>query len=237
MIQEELLPAMTSVFANTLGSETGPENWQLVSSDEDPDGQTLLLHYPKGISRPLTNVPAYIRPMIRLEMEARGDHWPEETKTIVPYAAETFPTLFKDPNCQIKVLAAERTFLEKLTILHGCYHQPQDKPLKDRQSRHYYDVVQLYGTETGKKAIKDHELMKKVALHQTIFFQRAWAKYDEAVPGTFHLVPPDFRKKEIDQDYKKMQEMMIGEAPSLKHIFGMLKEIEDLINAAKIPKD
>jgi hypothetical protein len=30
-----------------------------------------------------------------------------------------------------------------------------------------------------------------VARHKSVFFAAAWAKYDEAVPGTLRLVPPD----------------------------------------------
>jgi hypothetical protein len=90
-----------------------------------------------------TEAPAYIRPVVRLEMGAPGDFWPSEDRAIVSYAAETIAGPFRDPHCPVKVLAAERSFWQNITILHACYHRTADKPLKERQSRHCYDVARL----------------------------------------------------------------------------------------------
>jgi hypothetical protein len=65
--------------------------------------------------------------------------------------------------CQVKTLAAEHTFWEKATILHAWCHAPTDKAFRDRQSRHYYDLVRLDEHDLGKAAIKDVELLLKVA--------------------------------------------------------------------------
>jgi len=43
----------------------------------------------------------------------------------------------------VKVLGVERTFWEKVTILHTLFHQDAAKPLADRMSRHYYDIAVL----------------------------------------------------------------------------------------------
>jgi hypothetical protein len=126
-------------------------------------------------------------------------------RVIVPYAAETHRPLFRDPACSVRVLAAERTFCEKLTVLHACHHCPAGKPLRDRQSRHYYDVARLYETGIGKKALASPELLRAVAKHQAAFFRSAWAKYEEAVPGTPPLVPPGSRRAELEQDYEKIE--------------------------------
>src|ERR1019366_9129792 len=58
-----------------------------------------------------------IRRMVKIEMGARADHWPCETKPVTPYVAEQFPQEFREPDCAVKVLSAERTFWEKATIL------------------------------------------------------------------------------------------------------------------------
>jgi hypothetical protein len=102
---------------------------------------------------------------------------------------------------------------------------------KERQSRHFYDVVRLYEAGIGKRALADLKLLATVAAHQAVFFRSAWAKYEEAIPGSLRLVPPAHRRKEIEQDYRKMQEMLFGEQPSLDHLFGVLAEIERAVNA------
>jgi len=63
------------------------------------------------------------------------------------------------------------------------------------------------------------------------FFARAWAKFDEAVPGTLRLVPPENRVAELERDYRAMRdEMIFGDAPTLGHIIDVLREIERRVN-------
>src|SRR5262249_48027287 len=143
VIRERLFPQLTVAFGEALG-EPPSTNWGLELAEDDPDGTTLLLRYPAGIRSRPTDRPAYIQPVVRLEVGARSDHWPAIEATVSPYAAADFPKVFKEPECRVLALAAERTFWEKATALHMWYHAPADKKFRDRQSRHYYDVVRLY---------------------------------------------------------------------------------------------
>jgi len=229
VVRERLLPQLLAAFGNALG-EPASTTWGLELADDNPDGQTLLFRYPSGIwSRP-ADEPAYIRPVVRLEIGARSDHWPVVKATVSPYAAEDFPEMFKRPGCKVLALAAERTFWEKATLLHMWYHAPADKKFRDRQSRHYYDVVQLYEHKSGKAAVKDIDLLLKVARHKEVFFPAAWARYADAKPGTLRIVPPDARLTELEQDYRKMQEMIFGEPPAFEHLLEVLREIECQVN-------
>ena len=201
-------------------------------ADDDPDGQTLLFRYPAGIAPRSTDEPAYIRPLVRLEIGARSDHWPTVEATVTSYAAVEFPGAFREPGCRVRVLAAERTFWEKATVLHMWHHAPADKRFRDRQSRHYYDVVLLYEHELGKAALRDTELLLKVARHKEVFFPAAWARYADARPGSLRLVPPDARLPELEQDYRKMREMIFGEPPNFERLIEVLREIERHVNGA-----
>jgi hypothetical protein len=163
-------------------------------------------------------------------MGARSDHWPAERRIITPYAAEQFPALFHDAQIAVRVLAAERTFWEKATILHAWYHARPDKPLKDRQSRHYYDIVKLFESGIGPRALGRLDLLTAVANHKTVFFADASAKYEEARPGSLRLVPPASRVVELREDYAKMGTMIFGEPPSFEHLLQVLAEIEGRIN-------
>ena len=156
-------------------------------AEDDPDGQTLLFRYPTSIRSRSSDEPAYIRPVVRLEFGARSDHWPTVNAKVLPYAAADFPQVFKDPECQVRALAAGRTFWEKATLLHMWYHAPPNKKLRDRQSRHYYDVVQLYEHELGQAAVENTELLLSVARHKQVFFPAAWARYSDAEPRNLML--------------------------------------------------
>jgi hypothetical protein len=229
VIRDRLLPQLTVVFGEALG-ELPATNWALELADDDPDGQTLLFRYPAGARSRSDEEPAYIRPVVRLEIGARSDHWPTVEATVTSYAAAAFAQVFKEPGCKVRALAAERTFWEKVTVLHTWHHAPADKKFRDRQSRHYYDVVRLYAHELGKAAVKDTELLLKVAQHKEVFFPAAWARYAEARPGTLRLLPPAARLLELEQDYRKMREMIFGEPPAFERLLEVLREIEREIN-------
>ena len=96
----------------------------------------MLFDYPTSFPPDATG---YIRRAVKIEMGARADHWPCETKTVTPYVAEQFPKGFQEASYAVKVLAVERTFWEKATILHAEFHRPVDKPMPERFSRHYGD--------------------------------------------------------------------------------------------------
>jgi len=229
VIAEQLLPQLTESFGNALGDPPSAA-WGVELAADDPDGQTLLFRYPAKNRVGAAGEPAYIRPAVRLEIGAKSDHWPAIDGTITPFAAEDFPNVFKEAGCKVHVLAAERTFWEKVTALHMWHHAPADKKLRNRQSRHYYDVVRLYEHDLGKAAIKDIELLLKVAKHKEVFFPAAWARYPDAKPGKLKLVPPDARLPELEQDYRMMQEMIFGKAPEFVRLLDVLRQMEAEIN-------
>jgi hypothetical protein len=93
--------------------------------------------------------------------------------------------------------------------------------------------VKLYESGTGKRALQEEDLLRAVARHHAIFFQRGWAKYEEAVPGTLRLVPPEEKRKELERDYGVMRdEMIFGQAPTFDHILAVLAEIERAANGS-----
>lgn len=228
-IHNEFLPDMREAILESLKIGLSEDTWSLEISDLDQ--ATLMFRYPK--SRIASGKEPYVHPLIKLEMGARGERWPQHSGTVTSYAAAEFPELFDDPVCTVNVLAAERTFWEKVTILHAHAQQFESKGFKTHQSRHYYDVFKLYHNSIGDKAIKDLKLLGEVVEHNRIFFQDKPLKFDEPVPGSLKLVPPDLLKKELIKDYAEMKdEMIFGEAPSMDQIFQVLSDIENKVNGS-----
>ena len=223
-IAEELLPALNAAIQLKLGRK---EKWLLRSDDEDPDQQTLLFEYPTSFTPETTG---YIRRLVKIEMGARADHWPSETKTITPYVAEQFPQGFKMPSCAVKVLSAERTFWEKATILHAEFHRPAEKPMPERFSRHYCDFHELIRKGVAVAAAGKPELLARVAQHKSLFFRTSWARYDEATAGSLRLAPPEHRVKALREDYGKMQQMFFGEPPEFDKLIALLTQWESEFN-------
>ncbi len=230
VIRDRFLPQLANAIGEAL-DDPGQRSWKLESDREDPDGQSVLFHYATGFATRGPLGATYVPPVVRLEMGARSDHWPVENGIVTPYAAEQFPGKFQNPRTTVRVLAAERTFWEKATILHAWYHAKPDKLLRDRQSRHYYDLVKLQEAGIGARALQRLDLLAAVAAHKAIFFSDPAAKYDEARPGSLQLLPPPSRHAELREDYTKMREMIFGQPPSFEHLLAVLTEIQRQINS------
>ncbi|MHB9010318.1 MAG: nucleotidyl transferase AbiEii/AbiGii toxin family protein, partial [Limisphaerales bacterium] len=193
-----LQPALDAAIKSKVAAN---ETWSLRSDAEDPDRQTLLFEYPSSFAMASEG---YIRRAVKIELGARADHWPCETRRVTPYVAEQFPQGFKEGSCALKVLSAERTFWEKATILHAEFHRPADKPIPERFSRHYCDLFELIRKGVAKAALENPELLARVAEHKALFFKSSWARYAEASKGTLRLAPPEHRQNALRDDYRKM---------------------------------
>ncbi len=174
-------------------------------------------------------VNTFIKPIVKIELGARSDHWPVEQAKVIPYVAE-YESMISDREVTVRVLSAERTFWEKATILHMLYHQPSDKVTPARMSRHYYDTYQISLTPILERALDNPDLLRRVAEHKSIFFASAWAKYTEAKPGSLRLVPRSERVKSLAKDYHQMNEMFFESPPEFDVIINALKKLEERIN-------
>lgn len=231
-ISGELLPRLRERFATVLGNEgSGETPWSL--SIDEADAQTVNFSYPPGIAAGGALPMSYVRPIVRLELGARSDHWPAEEHLIRSYAAEVLPDSFEEPSCRVRTLSAERTFWEKVTILHAEFNRPKDKPTGERLSRHYYDVAKLYQSDIGPKALARADLLEAVVTHKRLFFSSGWANYGTAVLGQLRLVPPEERRSALETDYRAMRETMIfGKSYSFDELLAVLAEVEVKLNAS-----
>ncbi len=222
-VQTRLLENLRSAMGGTLGRTSG---WDLVTDEDDSDGQTLLFHYPAVDGSP----GGYIRPSVKIEMGARSDNWPAHRQAVTPYLATHLPGLVKDTAVDVKVLDAARTFWEKATILHMYAHWPEGRAVTARQSRHYYDLFRLILSPHKAEALAQPELLKRVAEHKRIYFRAGWAKYHEALPGSLRLVPTPVVEGEMQRDYTQMQEMIFGEPPAWGDIMAAIRDLEIEVN-------
>ncbi|HLO52413.1 MAG TPA: nucleotidyl transferase AbiEii/AbiGii toxin family protein [Kamptonema sp.] len=196
---------------------------------EDQDKSTLLFHYPSLFAE---GSDAYIQPRVKLEGGGRSALDPHEKLVIQPLINDTLTDWdFSVPN--IITIKPERTFWDKVMILHGwsCRHRDKEDLPEDPQriSRHYYDVAMIY-QKLDREAISDPELRENVRQHTQEFFKRAWMKLDEAIPGSFHLVPKGKLLQHLKKDYQAMQGMILGNAPNFETIVEQLEELETAIN-------
>jgi hypothetical protein len=205
--------------------------WKLEVDPDMADGQCLLFHYPGAFTQ---TEAGYVRPVVKIELGARSDDWPHETKTIQPYLTEVFPQLASGTPIKVQALAAERTFWEKALLLHEETYRPKDKPRKIRMARHYYDLWCLITHGVGESALRDPKLFDRVAAHREIFFHWSWMDYSTLKRGSIRLLPLESQIQDWRKDYHAMSEaMFFGEVPSFDEILSVVGEFQKRINSER----
>jgi hypothetical protein len=220
-----------SALRKIAASELEGMQYKIEPDPDDPDGQSLLLHYPSAFA---DSEDDYIRRVVKIESGAKSALDPHETKIITPYsAAEAEGLNLAVPN--VLTIKPERTFWDKIIILHGQRHWFRNNGAlyKDGQrlSRHYYDVYRLLGSNHGDSAMKDLDLAESCVQHARLYFNRKPLDLDLATPGTFGIVPADGMLDPLKADYEKMAGMIFGKIPPFEDIIGGITKAEAVLNA------
>lgn len=145
--------------------------------------------------------------------------------------AETFPDIFQVKSAKILVLDCQRTFWEKVTLLHAENHRPDPSTLKPRMARHWSDVAVMSTAERLKDDKLSLHLLDQVIRFKKIYFAANWAHYDTAVPDTLRIVPNEALQAVLRKDYQQMQEMFPSKPLSFEQVLEKLSALEQRINA------
>jgi hypothetical protein len=223
-IQGDLRQALATVLS------TIDAPCSVVIDTTDKDGQTLLVEYSSIFDDADFG---YVPPRVKIEAGARSALDPHGIRSVSPFiAGDLSDWQFDVP--AITTIAPERTFWEKLLILHGAHCGFRDEGRlpsdRDRPSRHYYDVAMIGPTDIGRTALADLAMAGAVREHNLVAFRQAWKKFEQAIPGTLRIVPQDELRAELEKDYAAMQGMILGDAPAFAWIMEQLAAIEEIIN-------
>ncbi|PKP09308.1 MAG: nucleotidyl transferase AbiEii/AbiGii toxin family protein [Bacteroidetes bacterium HGW-Bacteroidetes-3] len=224
-ISEELYPELESKFREKglTGVELKIEEPQ--SSDQDP--RIIEIYYPNVIKSP-----GYIQPKVQVEIGCRSLREPFTEQSFSSLVDENYPDAkFTQSSIKIPTVNPERTFLEKIFLLHEEFQRPEEKIRVDRLSRHLYDVYQLSKTAFAEKGIKDKELYETIVRHRYTYTKLGGVNYNLHNPKTINPIPPLKFIKDWEKDYKTMQEQMIyGESPSFNVMLKEIKEFTQKLN-------
>jgi len=221
LIQASSRRYLEHTLAPALADILGPVAMTSISAEE-PD--VIIIRYPVGFADD------YCKPEIRLEVGPLAIWVPNVGRTIASYAAQEFPHLFSEPDANVMVVKAERTFWEKATILHHEANRPISSPQPPRYSRHYYDMAMMAVSDVRGSALSDLALLESVVQSKMRFYPRPWARYELAKPGTLQLVPSEHIRTTIERDYIEMRHMIFGRVPSLDEILATVRDLQDEIN-------
>lgn len=191
------------------------------------DGETILIHYPSS----LEYTSQYIENTIRLEFGGRNTTIPNNSYKITPDIAEHLNAL-RFPVAEVIVLSPQKTFWEKITLIHYECNRSTMRPDANRISRHWYDIIMLAEHEIGKQAITDINQLKEVVKVKKAFYDSSYAKYDNCLNGKLQLIPNDQYLTLLKKDFDKMLEekMFYYGPPHFDSIIQKVGQLEKEIN-------
>ena len=220
-ITDKFYPMLKTKF-----EETGLTNVEInitETTDSDQDPRIIEIFYPSVFDNM-----GYIRPKVIIEVGSRSLREPFSVRSFRSFVGENYPDQpFADSSILIPTVNPERTFLEKVFLLHEEFQKPIDKIRVERLTRHLYDIERLMDTEFAEKAFTDSKLYQDIVAHRRLFTPIRGIDYDNHVPQKINPIPPSEIIDEWQKDYEIMQGSMIyGESLSFSELIERIEELK-----------
>jgi hypothetical protein len=222
-IAGSLAQRLTEAAESLLGPARSARPW-FELDPQDPDGQTLLFWYPA-----VTETSEYVRSAVKIEAGAKSALDPNVQAGVRPFVAEELPDLDLAVD-DITTVAAERTFWDKVIILHGTRRWFERRgSLRhggQRASRHYFDVYRLLQPPGGPVARANVELAIDCARHARMFFNSPDLDLDDAIAGKLVPTPTTQMLPVLQRDYEAMSGMIFGPVPPFEDVVAAIHQLE-----------
>lgn len=196
------------------------------------DPETINVHYDSvlNIEVDLKN-DSYILPQVKVEVSGRSMGEPVTKVSIDSMIDQVYPSSpFAETKFMVNAVLPERTFLEKVFLLHEEFSKPNDLIRVERMSRHMYDIGQMIKTPIAEKAICDWDLYLRVLEHRRTFIGLRGFDYDTLYPSRLNIIPPTSVVKHWELDYENMRlNMIYGDSPSFDELISQLKLLNNRI--------
>ena len=219
-ISDKLRRAACSFVRNKLQYEVN------ITSVTTTDPEIIEVEYPS-----LFETNPYIRNMVRIEVSGRSMSEPVQVVTLNPIIDEVFPDSRWERNTfNVRAVLPERTFLEKIFLLHEEFSKSADNIRVERMSRHMYDIGQILQTPIAERALNDEQLYRQVIEHRKTFIGLRGFDYDTLFPSSISILPPESVKDAWRSDYEQMRlHMIYGESIPFNDLIEQLKVLNDHI--------
>lgn len=170
----------------------------------------------------------YLPPVVKIEVSGRSMSEPIADKAICSLVDNAYPqSAIAEDRFEVRAVLSERTFLEKVFLLHEEFSKPQVRV--ERMSRHVYDIAMMMGQGIHTRALTDENLYRQVLEHRRQFIGLKGFNYDTLYSDSITIVPTGEVRDLWRKDYEQMQEHMIwGEStPTYDNLLEILQQLNE----------
>jgi len=183
---------------------------------------------------------------VLLEMGTRGGTFPTETRHIRSLAAEYAIDVLNEPESAyeefaavpVRVLAPERTLLEKLALVHDAVTRLPEQSAQaalERGGRHFYDIHCLLNddrvvsalAEAGKDGVA--RLVADIGDHSTAASFPFTERPAEGYAASRAFSPDEESLPHLERSYQLATALIYGDAPTLKECLATVRSAAHLI--------
>jgi len=229
-IEETLIEELNNIFITN-----GIKDYEieLVTKNSSEMVTTVEVKYRSILSA----VIEYILPAVKIEFSAMSLDEPISVKEITTLIHSRFIEVDNEIKCNFKSVLPERTFLEKIFLLHEEYQK--NNPRIERMSRHLYDIVKMMDSSIAESALQNTELYKTIINHRTKFNNIQGMDYRSHHPLTIQVCPPKGLLDSWEDDYIKLQQGFIYDQSkkSFQELINRILELTDRIRKINLTTD
>jgi len=194
--------------------------------DTDKDPQIIEVHY-----QSVLDTERYLPQKVLIEVGSRSLTEPTEKRAINSIFSSLFPDLnFADKPFDISTVLPQRTFLEKVFLLHEEFSQEPENIRTNRLTRHLYDLEKLMDTEYGNEALKNTTLYNNIVAHRAKFNVMRGVDYANHTRDKISIIPPDSIIEQWEEDYQAMtRNMFYGNFLTFEELISRIAELQKRI--------
>jgi hypothetical protein len=224
-VSEVIVPLLIRDLA-AIASDAG-DRVVVESLESARDPFVVCVKYPgSGLNPP----DEYFQPTIKIELSGRAEGVPVDGREIIPYVLTSFPQLATAQNTVIPCVRPVRTFWEKAALLHEQNSKTSQTEPGSRQSRHLYDLHQLWTVGGLSATISAADPMFRTVMdHRSSFFPYGQVNHLELAPGDLMLIPPPAIISAWRTDFEKMGSMFFGDSPTFDQVLATVRLIQETL--------
>jgi hypothetical protein len=188
-----------------------------------PEPRVISVHYTSLYQE---SAMSYVRPIVKLEVGARSLVEPMEQFICKSMVSDVLPvTDYAMP--VVHVAAPQKTFIEKVFLLHELFSIERSNLLANRRSRHLYDLERMMDQPFAIKAVEDDSLWEHIRQHRMAFTAMVGVDYNDVMRDNLRLTPPQEWLSDWEEDYRKMcQTMIYGDKLPFDKLMDRMHELE-----------
>lgn len=175
----------------------------------DKDPQSIFVEYVS-----LFDPNPYLADQVKIEVGVRSGKEPKTTVQINSLVSTAFEhSVLEESSIAVTVVDPQRTFLEKIFLLHEEFLKPE-KIKTERMSRHLYDLFMLSKTDICTQALGNDSLYEVIIKHRQLYNQVDKITYEKHSKSEVSFIPPALAMFAYEEDYRIMRDEMIsGSSP------------------------